>query len=279
MLALSQARYIDKVLEWFSMQNSKKGLLPFRHGVLLFDDQRPKTLKEENMMRQVPYASVVGSLMYAMLCIRPNICYSVGMVSRYQSNPGPKHWQTVKHILKYLWRTSDYMLVYRCEDFIPIGHTDSDFQLDLDFRKYTSICVFTLGGGAKSWRSVKQSCIVGSTMEDEYVAACEVAKESISLKKFLSDLGVVRMEQVPITFICDNSGAVAQSKDPRNHKKGKHIERKYHIIRDIVARGDVVVSKIDGANNLVDPFTKALPQRTFESHLEGVGVRLVHNRL
>ena len=84
MLGLSQARYIDKVLERFSMQNSKKGLLPIRHGVPLSDDQRPKTFKEENMMRQVPYASVVGSLMYAMLCTRLDICYSGGMVSRYQ---------------------------------------------------------------------------------------------------------------------------------------------------------------------------------------------------
>ena len=116
-------------------------------------------------------------------------------------------------------------------------------------------------------------------MEAEYVAACEVAKKAVWLKKFLSDLGVMRMEQVPITLFCDNSGAVAQSKDPRNHKKEKHIERKYHIIRDIVARGDVIVVKIDSANNLVDPFTKALPQRTFESHLKGMGVRLVHNSL
>ena len=91
MLGLSQAGYIDKALERFSMQNSKKGLLPFRLGVLLFDDQRPKTQEEENMMRQVPYAFAVGSFMYAMLCTRPDICYSVGMVSQYQSNPGPKH--------------------------------------------------------------------------------------------------------------------------------------------------------------------------------------------
>ena len=65
----------------------------------------------------------------------------------------------------------------------------------------------------------------------------------------------------------------------KNHKKGKHIERKYHIIRDIDARGDVVLAKIDSANNLADPFTKTLPQRTFESHLEGMKVRLVHNSL
>ena len=210
-------------------------------------------------MRQVPYASTVGSLMYVMLCARPDICYSVGMVSRYQSNLGPKHWQAVKHILKYLRRTKDYTLVYQCEDLVPIGYIDLDFQSDLDFRKSTSSCVFTLGGGAISQRSVKQSFIANSTMEVEYVATCEVAKEAIWLNKFLYDLGVVRMEQVSITLFCDNSEVVAQSKDPRNHKKGKHIERKYHIIRDIVARGDIVVAKIDSANNLVDPFTKALP--------------------
>ena len=90
--------------------------------------------------------------------------------------------------------------------------------------------MFTLGGGAISWKSVKQSCIVDSTMEAEYVTACEAAKEAVWLKKFLFDLGVMRMEQVPITLFCENSGAVAQSKDPRNHKKGKHIERKYHTI-------------------------------------------------
>ena len=120
-----------------------------------------------------------------------------------------KHWQVVKHILKYLRRTRDYMLVYHSEDLIPTGYTNSDFQSDLDFRKSTSGCVFTLEGGAISQRSVKQLCITNSTMEAEYVATCEVAKEAIWLKKFLFDLGVVRMEQAPITLFCDTSGAVA----------------------------------------------------------------------
>ena len=141
MLGFSQAGYIDKVLARFSMQNSKKGLLPFRHGVPLSDDQRPKTLEEEKTMRQVPYALVVGSLMHAMLFTRPDICYSVGIVSRYQSNPKPKHWEAVKHILKYLSRTRDYMLVHHCEDLIPIGYTYSNFQSDLDFRKSILGCV------------------------------------------------------------------------------------------------------------------------------------------
>ena len=116
-------------------------------------------------------------------------------------------------------------------------------------------------------------------MEAEYVTACEAAKEVVWLKKFLFDLGVVRIEQVPITLFCDNSGAVTQSKDPRNHNKGKRIERKYHIIRVIIAHGDVVVAKIESVNNLANPFTKTLSQKTFESHLEGMGVRSMHNSL
>ena len=111
------------------------------------------------------------------------------------------------------------MLVYHSENLIPIGYTDLDFQSNLDFRKSTSSYVFTFGGGAISQRSVKQSCIADSNTEAEYVAACEAVKEYVWLKKFLSNLGVVRMEQVPITLFCNNNGAVAQSKDPRNHKK------------------------------------------------------------
>ena len=101
------------------------------------------------------------------------------------------------------------MLVYHSKDLIPIGYTDLDFQSDLNFEKSTSSCAFTLGGGAISWRSVKQSYIANSTMEAEYVVTYEAAKEAVWLKKFLFDLGVVRMEQVPITLFCDNSGAVA----------------------------------------------------------------------
>ena len=103
-------------------------------------------------MAGLPYVSTVGSLMYAMLCTRPDIYFVVSMVSRYQSNPGPEHWTVFKHILKYLRRTKDYMLTYGGDELIPIGYTDSDFMSDKDLRKSISGYVFTLGGGAMSWR-------------------------------------------------------------------------------------------------------------------------------
>ncbi|TYK29751.1 gag/pol protein [Cucumis melo var. makuwa] len=98
-------------------------------------------------MSNIPYASAVGSQMYAMLCTRHDICYSVGIVSRYQSNPGRDHWTAVKNILKYFRRTKDYMLVYGSKDLILTGYTDSDFPSDKDARKSTSRSLFTLNGG------------------------------------------------------------------------------------------------------------------------------------
>ena len=103
-LAMSQASYIDKMLSRYKMQNSKKGLLPYRYEIHLSKEQCPKTPQEVEDMRNIPYASAVGSLMYAMLCTRPDICYSVGMVSRYQSNHGRDHWTAVKNILHaHVW--------------------------------------------------------------------------------------------------------------------------------------------------------------------------------
>ena len=88
--------------------------------------------------------------MYAMLCTRPDICYAVGMVARYQSNPGQGHWTAVKHILKYLKRTRDYMLVYQSDSLVPLGYTDSDFQANRDERKSTSGYVFMLGDNSNN---------------------------------------------------------------------------------------------------------------------------------
>ena len=110
-------------------------------------------------------------------------------------------------------------------------------------------------------------------MEAEYIAACEAAKELVWLKKLYTDLEVVPNMEKPLVLYCDNSGAVENSNELRTHKRGKHIERKYHLIREIVHRGDVAVMKIASEQNLVDPFTKTLPERVFTGHLDGLGLR------
>ncbi|WMV59103.1 hypothetical protein MTR67_052488 [Solanum verrucosum] len=104
----------------------------------------------------------------------------------------------------------------------------------------------------------------------------KISKDVVWLRNFLKDLGVVPSIEAPITLYCDNSGAVANSKEPQSYKKSKHIERKYHLIRDITQRGDVRVLKIESKNNLADPFTKGLPQKSFDNHMDEMGVQIVH---
>ncbi|KAM1366487.1 hypothetical protein ACFX2H_000047 [Malus domestica] len=169
-------------------------------------------------MSVVPYASAIGSLMYAMICTRPDIAYAVSITSRYQSNPGSEHWTTVKTVLKYLRRTKDMFLVYGGATELRVeAYTDADFQSDVDDRSSNSGYVFTLNGGAVSWKIKKQSVIADSTTEAEYVAAAEAGKEAFWMKKFITELGVVPTITSPVTLYCDNSGAIAQAKEPRAH--------------------------------------------------------------
>ena len=104
---LSQSTYIDKVLKRFNMHEAKKGFLPASHGIHLSKTRGPSTPDEQRSMDKIPYASAIGSIMYAMVCTRPDVSYVLSATSRYQANPGENHWTEVKSILKYLRRTKD----------------------------------------------------------------------------------------------------------------------------------------------------------------------------
>ncbi|KAK8652301.1 hypothetical protein V6N13_061322 [Hibiscus sabdariffa] len=160
LLGLSQSTYIDKVLKRFSMEESKRGFLPMRHGISLLKEMCPSTSQERERMSQIPYASAIRSIMYAMICTRPDLSYPLSMTSRYQANPGEGHWIADKNSLKYLRRAKDVFLVYGGEEELGIkGYTDASFQTDKDDSRSQS--------------------------------ASEAAKEAVWIKKFISELGVV----------------------------------------------------------------------------------------
>ncbi|XP_052193739.1 secreted RxLR effector protein 161-like [Diospyros lotus] len=143
-------------------------------------------------MRNIPYAFAVGSLMYAQTCTRPNINFVVGVLGRYQSNPGLDHWKAAKKILIYLQGTKDHMVTYRRSDHLEvIGYSDSDFVGCVDTRKSTFGYLFLLAGGAISWKSAKQSVIVASTMEAEFVACFESTVHGLWLRNFISGFRIV----------------------------------------------------------------------------------------
>ncbi|KAK8600793.1 hypothetical protein V6N12_050641 [Hibiscus sabdariffa] len=253
------------------MEASKKGFLPMTHGISLSKEMCPSTSQERERMSQIPYASAIGSIMYAMICTRPDLSYALSMTSRYQANPGEGHWVAVKNILKYLRRTKDVFLVYGGEEQLSIkGYTDASFQTDKDDSRSQSGFVFRLNGGAVSWKSSKQDTIVDSTTEAKYIAASEAVKEAVWIKKFITELGVVRSISDALELYCDNNGAIAQAKEPRSHQRSKHILRRFHLIREIVDRGDVEICKVHTDDNIADPLTKPLSQQKHDRHTESL---------
>ena len=133
LLGLSQSTYIDKVLKRFNMSEAKKWFLPLSHGIRLSETQSPSTSDERSRMSRIPYASAIGSIMYAMICTRPDVAFAISLTSRYQANPGESHWAAVKTILKYLKRTKEMFLVYGGEEELVVrGYADASFQTDRD---------------------------------------------------------------------------------------------------------------------------------------------------
>ena len=274
LIGLSQDTYIDKVLKRFCMEEAKKGFLPMSHGIHLSKTQCPSTADERDRMSRVPYASAIGSIMYAMISTRPDVSYALSMTSRHQSDPGESHWTAVKNILKYLRRTKDMFLVYGGEEELVVtGYTDASFQTDRDDSKSQSGFVFTLNGGAVSWKSSKQETVADSTTEAEYIAASEAAKEGVWIRNFLIELGVFPNASSPLNLYYDNNGAIAQAKEPRNHQKNKHVMRRFHLIRDFVNRGEIKICKIHTDLNISDPLTKPLPQAKHDAHVRAMGIR------
>ena len=248
-------------------------------GITLLKSMCPQTQDERTHMNMIPYASAIGSIMYAMLCTRPDVSYSLSVTRRYQSDPGMGHWVAVKNILKYLRRTKDVFLIYGDGDLIVEGYSDASFQYDRDDSKSQLGYVFTLNGGAVSWKSSKQETSADSTTELEYIAASEAAKEAVWIKKFITELTEVPSIVYPILLYCDNKGAIAQAKEPRSHQRSKHVLRRYHLIREIIGRNDVKIEKIPTDQNIADPLTKPLPQKKYESHVLAYGMRYKGNWL
>ena len=199
------------------------------------------------------------------------------MTSRFQQDPGEDHWTAVKNILKYLRRTKDEFLVYggTDEELSVTGYTDASFQTDQDDFKSQSGFVFLLNGGSVSWKSSKQSTIADSTTESEYIAASDAAKEAVWIRKFITELGVVPSIADPVTLYYDNSGAIAQVKEPRSHQRTKHILRRYHLVREIADRGDIKICKVAGEDNVADPLTKPLARVVHERHVTSMGIRRI----
>ena len=219
-------------------------------------------------MSKVPYTSAIGSLMYAMVCTRPDIAYAVGVVSRFMSRPGKQHWETVKWILRYLKGSSNTCLCFTGASLKLQGYVDVDFTDDIDSRKSTTGFVFTLGGTTISWASNLQKFVTLSTIEVEYVATTEAGKEMIWLHGFLDELG--KKQEMRILH-SDSQSAIFLAKNLVFHSKSKHIQTKYHFFCYLIEDKLVILEKICGSKNLVDMLTKGVTIEKLKLCADSIG--------
>ena len=170
------------MLSRFNKENVKPSPTPLPTWIRLSDIDSPSTDKERELHGKIPYTSIIGSIMYTMVVTRSDLAYAVGVVSRYISNLGWKHWEAVKHIFRYLRGTEDAQLTFGLANLTEVeGYTNVDYVGNSDNRKSTSCYIFTYGGGSISWRSRLQECTTLSTTKAEYITSSEEAKEAIWL--------------------------------------------------------------------------------------------------
>jgi ATP-binding cassette subfamily B (MDR/TAP) protein 1 len=250
------------------MEGGKTIGVPLPPYLKLSAEDSPTSDAEKAEMAKVPYASAVGSLIYAMVATRPDIAFAVGVVSRYMANPGKKHWEAVKGIMRYLKGTKDLCICFGKQKASVVGFTDADYAGHADCRKSTSGYVFTFTGGAVSWISRLQKCVALSTTEAEYVAATEACKEALWLSYLVRDLGIT---ELPILH-CDSQSAIMLARNPVFHAKTKHIEVKYHFIRDVLDSKNIELVKVHTNNNPADLLTKGLSAERFAHCRQMMGV-------
>ena len=273
-LTMCQSRYISKVLDRFGMHDCKPRSTPceMNPSHKMTDDSEP--LDESNLKR---YRQMVGSLIYIMTSTRPDIAYTVTKLSQFMSCATQYHMTMTKHILRYLKGTIDDKLIFTKSDkpFEIVGFSDSDWAGSIEDRKSITGYSFRMcdNGPLISWRAQKQQTVALSSCEAEYMALCSAVQEGKYLMSFLNE--VLNLGQTKFTLYGDNQGASALAKNPVNHKRSKHIDIRFHFIRDEISEDRLCLKYVPSGENIADIFTKpvnAVKLKEFKPLLMGWAV-------
>ncbi|KAJ9535164.1 hypothetical protein OSB04_un001757 [Centaurea solstitialis] len=262
-ILINQSKYIGDLLKRFHMDTSSVAKTPMASGTLIGADPKGKPVDQKT------YRAIIGSLLY-QTASRPDIMFATCFCARFQENPKESHMMAVKRILRYLKGTPNRGLWYPKESgFELVAFSDADHggcQLD---RKSTSGHVQFLGHKLVSRGSKKQHCVSTSTTEAEYVAAASCCSQVLWMRTQLRDYGY-NFNHIPIYY--DSKSAIAITCNPVQHTRTKHIDIRYHFIKDHVERGTIELYFVNTEYQLVDLFTKPLDEKRFNFLISKLGM-------
>lgn len=279
-ILVHQSAYIEKVLKRFNMDQAHPLTSPMvvRSLGLDSDPFGPKKDDEEVLGPEMPYLSAIGALMYLASHTRPDICFAVSLLARFSSCPTKRHWNGIKHILRYLQGTKDLGLFYtnQHKDGL-VGFADAGYLSDPHCARSQTGYVFTHGGTAISWRSMKQTIVATSSNHAEILAIHEASRECVWLRSMTqhirSNCGM-NEDKEPTVMFEDNAACIAQLKD--GYIKGdrtKHILPKFFFTHELQKDGQVKVQQVRSSENSADLFTKSLPTSTLRKLIYQIGMR------
>ena len=258
---LSQKQYILDVLKRFGMEKCHTVDTPMTPGLKLSKDQSPKTDEEKEEMKDIPYISVVGSVMYLAMMTQIDMAEIASILARFNSNPGMIHWKAAKHLLRYMAGTLEMELCLGPDpesNELIRAYVDADHGGNIDNGKSTTGYLIKVGSGAVSWSSKLQPIVALSTTEAEYVAACAAGKEIRWMQKLLGELGY--RFPMPTKLFMDNQSAISVAKNPEHHGCMKHLDLCFYWLRDKVEQGYIEPVYLQTDQMPADLLTKPLPR-------------------
>lgn len=264
-ITLKQSTYANKILQQFGMKECNAAKLPMEHKMKLHKDT------EGEPIDATEYRRMIGCLRY-LLHTRPDLSYAVGVYSRYMERPTTLHLKGVKQILRYLKGTILFGLMYTRggNDEELTGYSDSDLAGDPDDRKSTGGMAFYVNNNLVSWGSYKQRTVALSSCEAEYMAAAAAACQAVWLASIIKEITGSQLE--PAKIHVDNNSAIALMKNPVHHGRSKHIDMRFHFIRECIERGKIAVESVSSGEQRADILTKALSGMKFAAMRQLLGI-------
>lgn len=267
-ISLSQAAYIDTLLACFGMTDAYTLTIPLDPHVDLFRIETPE--HDQRAMSGKPYAHLIGSLMYAAIGTRPDIAFTVSTLAHFMANPAPAHWEAAKRVLRYLKGTQDLCLSFGHSADGLVGYSDADWASQRH-RHSISSYTFLYNGGVISWSSRKQPIVALSSTEAEYISVSNSSRELLRLRSLLAEL--TSPLTLPTPLLSDNQSAITIAKSGMLNARTKHIDIRYHFIRDGIASGHVVLEYCPTGKMVADILTKLLVRHKVEVLARLLGLR------